>query len=157
MSLSNAAIRAFLKRENEVPIILLLKIEHDDLASPIRLARNTVGDDIASNGNVFTAVPFEFDYITDDDNAPTATLTVQNADRAVGLALESIVTPAECTLQIVLATSPDTIEREGLHFQLRNCQWDGWQVTGELSQAYFAQEPWPKWKITPRLFPSLFR
>jgi hypothetical protein len=157
MTLSAPAIRALTRRENDIPIILLLTIEHADLASPLRLARNTVGDNIISNGHTFTAAPFDFEWPQDDENAPVARLTAINVDRAIGEALESIVTPCDCTLQVVMATSPDTIEREGISFQLRNAQWDGGFMTAELTQAYFATEPWPRWRITPRLFPSLFR
>lgn len=157
MTLSTQAIRAFTSRESSSPILLLLTIEHPDLASPIRIVKNTVGDDIVSNGDTFIAAPFEMGWPQDDQDAPVTTLTVPNIDRSVGLAIESIVTPAECTMQVVLAETPDTVEREAMKFQLRNCQWDGFSMTGEVSQAYFAQEPWPRWKITPRLFPSLFR
>lgn len=157
MALSTAAIRALTRRESEIPVIILLTVTHPDLASPIRLARNTIGDDIVSNGNIFTAAPFELEWPSDDEEAPTAKLTAINVDRAIGEALESIVTPADCTIQVVLATSPNTIERQGVKFQLRNAQWDGGIMTADLGQAYFASEPWPKYRVTPAAFPSLFR
>lgn len=157
MTLSSAAIRSLLNREATVPVIYLLTIEHDDLAQPMRLARNTVGDDIVSNGNTFTAAPFEIEWPSDDEGAPVARLQAINVDRLVGEALESIATPAECTLQIVFANAPNTVERQAVKFQLRNAQWDGGFMSAELSQAYFADEPWPKYRVTPNLFPALFR
>lgn len=157
MALSTAAKRVLTRRENSVPVIMLLTVTHPDLALPIRLATNTVGDDIVSNGNTFTGAPFEIEWPSDDEESPTAKLTAINVDRAIGEALESIVTPADCTLQVVLATSPNTIEREGVKFQLRNAEWNGGIVTADLGQAYFASEPWPKYRVTPAAFPSLFR
>jgi hypothetical protein len=157
MALSTRTKRAITRRESGEPVLMLLTIEHPDLASPLRLVTNTVGDDILSNGNIFTAAPFQIEWPSDDEEAPTAKLRAFNVDRVVGLMLESIVTPAECTLQVVLATSASTIDREGKKFQLRNAQWDGGEMTADLGQAYFAAEPWPKYRVTPRLFPSLFR
>src|SRR5438105_12254339 len=102
MALSTLAIRSLLSREGRVPVILLLTITHPDLAQPIRLARNTVGDNIVSNGSTFTASPFGLEPPSDDEKAPIAKLIAINVDRAIGEALESIVTPAECMLQVVM-------------------------------------------------------
>ena len=136
---------------------MLLKITHGDLPSPLRIAANTFGNDIVSDGQTFTAAPFELEWPTDDDGPPVARLRAMNIDRAIGEALETITAPAVCTLQIVLASSPDTIERQGNRFELRNCQWDGGFLTAELSQAQFGNEPWPKYRVTPGLFPAIFR
>jgi hypothetical protein len=157
MAVSVGLKRALTRRENDKPVLYLLTIQHLDLASPLRLVTNTVGDDILSNGNIFTAAPFDILWPSDDEEAPTAQLEVLNVDRAIGEALDSIVTAAECTLQVVLATSPDTIDREGKKFQLRNAQWNGGIMTADLGQAYFASEPWPRYRVTPKSFPSLFR
>ena len=157
MTLSAAAIRALTARESGEPVIMLLKIDHADLPSPLRIAANTFGDDIVSGGATFTAAPFELEWPTDEEGPPVARLRAMNIDRALGEALESITTPAVCTLFIVMASTPDTVERQGNRFELRNCQWDGGFLTAELTQANFGAEPWPKYRVTPQLFPALFR
>lgn len=158
MALSAEAIRSLTRRESDRPVILLLTIAHADIAGGVmRLCDNSPGDNIVSNGNTFTAAPFTLDWPSDDEGAPVARLQAINVDRVIGLALEALVTPAVCTLQAVLSTSPDTIERQGLKFELRNTRWDGGFMSAELTQASFLQEPWPRWRVTPRDFPSLFR
>lgn len=158
MTLSVTAIRSLLRREAEVPVIMLLTVEHADLSPTIqRYARNTVGDDIVSNGNTFLGVPFDLDFVSDDEDAPVARLTAVNVDRELGIALEGLVTPAQCKIQVVLASTPDTIEREVPLLEMRNCHWDSSILSADLTQAPYAQEPWPKYRVQPRDFPSLFR
>lgn len=157
MPLSAAAIRELTKREGGDPVILLLTIEHDDWAEPVRFCTNTIGDDIVSNGETFTAAPFELEWPTDDDKAPVSRLKAFNVDRLLGTALDELVTPCTCTLQAVLASDPDTIQRQALKFELRNTQWDGAFLTGEISQARYGTEPWPAYRVTPNKFPALFR
>lgn len=158
MALSAEAIRSLTRREEGRPIILLLTITHADLDGGVmRLCDNSPGDDIVSNGNVFTAAPFSMEWPSDDEGAPVGRIEIFNVDRVIGEALDEIVTPAVCTLEAVLSTSPDVIERQGLKFELRNTRWDGGVASGELTQAQFTQEPWPRWRVSPGRFPSLFR
>lgn len=157
MALSSAAVRALLSRETAETVILLLTIEHDDLPAPLRFARNTYGDDIVSNGDTFIGVPFELNWPSDNDETPTAQLETFNVDRAIGQALEDLVDPPVCTLQIVLASSPNTIEREALQFEMRNVRWDALALTCDLTQIQITSEPWPKYRVTPKYFPALFR
>lgn len=157
MPLSAAAVRALLAQESSESIIALLTIDHDDLPDPIRVARNTVGDDIVSGGETFIAMPFEIEIPTDSEKAPVARLEVPNVDRSIGQALEELASPAVCTIQIVLASEPDTIDREYAQFELRNAEWDALAVTAELTQANFTGEPWPFLRVTPQWFPALFR
>lgn len=158
MTLSVAFRRSMLSREAEVPVIMLLTVTHASLSPTTqRFARNTVGNDIVSNGNTFTGVPFELDFVSDDEEAPVARLTAVNVDRQLGIALEGLVTAAKCKIQVVLASSPNTIEREAQELELRNCKWDSGVLTAEITQAPYAQEPFPKYRTNPRDFPSLFR
>jgi len=157
LTLSTAAIRALTARESGDPVVMLMKIAHPDLAPDLRIAANTFGDDIVSNGSTFRAAPFDLEWPTDSEGPPIARLRAMNIDRAIGEALESITTPANCTLYIVMASTPDTVERQGNKFEMRNCQWDGGFLTADLTQANFGAEPWPKYRVTPALFPALFR
>lgn len=156
MTMTAAMVRALLERESE-PVILLLTIEHDDLATPFRVCTNRVGEDIVSNGDTYIGAPIELGFPNDDDETPVAELRCYNVDRLVGLALEELTGPATCTIQAVLASAPDTVEREATLFELRDCEWDGIAVSGHITRARLTTEPCPKYRITPRTFPALFR
>lgn len=157
MALTTAAIRSLLLREGGEPIIALLTIEHDDLDAPIRLARNTTGDDIVSNGETFTAAPWDISWGADTENAPKVEITIVNVDRVAGQAIESITDPALCTVQLILESEPDEIIAEIANLELRNARWDAMVLTAELSHFSFAAEPWPFLRVTPQFFPALFR
>lgn len=157
MTMSAAAVRDLLARQSGDPLILLLTVEHDEMVQPFRLCTNRAGEDIVSNGDTFTASPFDLGWPSDDEDTPVAELRCPNVDRLIGQALEELNGPAICTIQAVLASDPDTIEREALEFELRDAEWDGNSVTAQLSRARLVTEACPKYRITPRLFPGLFR
>lgn len=160
MTLSAGAVRKLLSRESDDPIVLLLTIEYLDPAlTPviIRFCTNTPGDDLVSNGETFTAAPFEITWPNDHEEAPVAQLTCVNVDRTVGQALESLIYPADVTIQAVFASDPDTVEREATLFELRNARWNAMVLTADISRQGLTSEPCPKYRVTPRLFPALFR
>lgn len=157
MALTNAAIRSLLMREGGEPIIALLTVEHDDLDAPIRLARNSTGDDIVSNGETFTAAPWDIAWGSDTQEAPKVEITIVNVDRVAGQAIESITDPATCTVQLILESDPDEILIELTNLELRNARWDAMILTAELSHFSFFAEPWPFPRVTPQFFPALFR
>ncbi len=137
--------------------MVLLTITHADLPAPLRLCTGMAGDDVVSGGYTYTAAPFDISWPNDDDQVPVAQLTAMNVDRAIGQALESINDPAECTLQAVLASSPDTVERTAAKFQLRNARWNAVTLTADITRNTISTEPCPKYRVTPLHFAALFR
>lgn len=150
-------VATLLARQADKVLVALLTVSHADLAAPLRLCTGMPGDDIVSGGNTFTAAPFDIGWPNDDDQVPVAQLVAMNVDRAIGHALESINDPAEVTLQAVLASSPDTIERTAAKFQLRNARWNAIQLTADITRNTISTEPCPKYRITPLHFAALFR
>jgi hypothetical protein len=150
-------VATLLARQADKVLVALLTVSHADLAAPLRLCTGMPGDDIVSGGNTFTAAPFDIGWPNDDDQVPVAQLVAMNVDRAIGQALESINDPAEVTLQAVLASSPDTIERTAAKFQLRNARWNAIQLTADITRNTISTEPCPKYRITPLHFAALFR
>lgn len=154
MALSATAIAAMLGRETDEVVLVLLTIDHASLDDPIRVVDNT--KDITSNGNTFTAFPFEITLPSDGDAAPKAQLTIANVDRSIGDALDQITTAPTVKMQLILASDPDTIEREWDLFELVNVQIGAIQVTGDLAVRARTQDPWPNVMVTPGRFPALF-
>lgn len=161
MTLSAGAIRKLMSRESDDPIIMLMTIDSTELGSPLYFCTNLPGQDIDQDtpgGTItYTAAPFEITWPDDQEEAPVARLVAMNVDRIVGQALEDLVYPATVTLQAVFASDPDTVEREAAQFELRNARWNAMTLTADISRQGLTTEPCPKYRVTPRLFPALFR
>ena len=89
--------------------LFLLTLDHDDLASPIRVVNNV--ENITSNGNVYTAFPFELILPQDDgDTLPQVIISLSNVDLSLVDEIRGLTGALTVTLEIVLASSPNTIE-----------------------------------------------
>ena len=102
-TISPIATEAIHKTETEEVFLVLLELDHDDFNNPLRLVNNDV--DIISNGNLFTAFPFEITLPNDEENIiPQAKLKIDNTDRQIVQAIRSIGSdPIDVLLQVVLA------------------------------------------------------
>lgn len=154
MTLTAPGVRQAVAQHADDPFILLMTIEHEKLDTPIRVARNR--QDVVSRSNTYLAFPFECELPTDSDQAPEARITIANIDRRIGHALERIDTPADVSLELVLASTPDTVERAWTGLSFTQAVWSAASVTIGLSHIAYWDEPWPNKRITPRRFPGLF-
>jgi Domain of unknown function (DUF1833) len=136
------------------PFLVLLTIEHDTVAAPFRFVRNRTA--VVSRGQEFLASHFEIDLPGDGDEAPRARITVANVDRRIGQAMQALVTPPTCLIELVLASTPDIVERAWAQFVLDEVTWDAFAVQGTLSRITYWDEPWPYIRVTPQRFPGLF-
>ena len=141
-------------------------MSHPRLDTPLRVVSDVL--DYEWNGALWTAVPFEFSMVTDDDAAPYAQITLQNVDRRIGAALRSITERA--TISIWVLTSADfdlTLDpREPfgtvtplyhfLNYDLTDVAIDALQVSGRVSLRDYSQEPYPGIRATESRFPGLF-
>lgn len=156
MATTTAAIRKLLSREGGEEAVALLTIDHPDLDAPMRLCRNSVGDDIVSNGDTYTAAPFDIQWVQDNDEAPKVQVSIVNVDRAAWQGLETITEPATCDLAIIYPSDPDELIMPLTGMELRNARGDAIFVQAELSHFSWAAEPFPSLRVTPQFFPGLF-
>lgn len=157
MTLSSAQISEALERFGDDPWIALLTLQHADMNSgnPVRIARNPT-EDIVSNGNTFSRSWFNIVLPSDTGEPARCQIEINNVDGEIGRALEELTGPIDCTIQVVLASDPDTIGKEFLKFKLRNTSWDALTASGEISQASIMNNRWPKYQVTPKYFGHLF-
>ena len=133
--------------------IVLIDIQYD--STHIRLSSDNV--DTVSNGNTFTAYPFEISLPSDPDESITrGSITIDNIDRSIVEAVRSATEAPDITIQIVLASDPDTIEAEFSGFKLSNVRYNALTVTADISIESFVHEPFPGDHFLPSTFPSLF-
>lgn len=146
---------AFAQETGEAPVILIT-IDHASLGTPIRVAGYDV--DIVSNGDTYVAFPFEITLPTDlEEGAPRAKLSIDNIDRSIVIAIRTASgLPPTCTMQIVLASTPNTVEASFPSFTMRNVSYSAETVEAELVLDALTSEPFPAGKFRQGAFPGIF-
>jgi len=144
-----------LKQETGEAFLVLLTIDHDDLTAPIRVVNNH--ENITSNGNEFIAFPFEIELPgAGGDSLPEVTLRIDNVDRQIVQAIRSISGPPTVTLEVIMASTPNTIEAGPYEFTLRDATYDALTVEGRLQFQDILNEPYPADSFGPSGFQGLF-
>lgn len=141
--------------ETEQAFLVLLVIDHPDLAEPIRVTSD--GVDTVSNGETYKAYPFKIELpAQDEESPPAARVEIDNVDREIIRTVRAITTAPSVTIRVVLGSSPDMVEAEFSEFRLRNVPYDVMTLRGDLTVDHFAKEPYPAGRFTPADFPGLF-
>ncbi len=154
-TLSQAAHQAVNAQETDEAFLLLLTIDHDELAEPIRVVNNT--EDITSRGDLYIAYPFEIALPGEDpENVARVSLRIDNVDRQIVHSLRSVPAPLAVALEVVLASSPDTAEAGPFNMTLAAAEYDALVVTGELAFEDVLNEPFPGRSYIPSEHPGLF-
>jgi hypothetical protein len=142
-------------QETSEAFLILITIDHDDLATPIRVTSDAV--DTTSRSNLFIAFPFDIILPADDgETPPAARLTIDNVSREIGQAIRSISTPPSVTIEIVLSSDVDTVEASFPYFELTDVQYDDLTVSGALTIQNLSSEPYPAESFIPSTHPGLF-
>lgn len=137
------------------PFIMLLEIDHDDLASPIRLANNN--EDITSNGDVYSACWVNIPWPDDVANKmPTFDAVIDNVNRNLTDDIRALTTPLTITMSIVLASDPDTVELGPVTFTSESYSLNSRSVRIRFSRDDFVNMQFGKEKFTPENTPGLF-
>lgn len=133
----------------------LLTIDHDDMPARVRFVDNL--DDITSRGNVYTAFPFRALLPADvEGELPTLDLVVDNVTRELVDEVRSIATPAEITIEVVIADTPDTVEVGPILLEVAGVSYDRQELRLSLVSERLMTEPYPAGLFTPSDFPFLF-
>lgn len=133
---------------------ILLTIDHDELASPIRVVNDKA--DLTSRGEVFTRFPF---IISLPDalelGPPRARLRIDNVSREIGQAIRTITSAALVTIEVVRHSAPDVVELAFPAMRLTNVRFDALNVEGDLEFEDLTREPFPARIFSPAEFPGL--
>lgn len=150
--------------ETDQDVVVLLLIEHEDLDTPVRLttAAGTLQADesyaFASLGQTWISAAFEIDLPGESDKAPQAKLVVPNVDQRIGRTLDSIATPAVCTIWAVLEQQPNVIVGgPHQHLRLVDVSGDAMEIEGTLKRKELTSEPWPREFISAGRFAAARR
>jgi hypothetical protein len=140
-------------QESNLPLVLL-EIDHDDLAEPILIVNNK--ENVTSNGDEYIAFPFEI-FLPDsrDDAPPTAKLRIDNVSREIVEAIRSISSPPSVTIKVIRQETPDVIEMEFAGMVLRHIPFDALTVEGNLEFEDLTREPFPAHTFNPANYPGV--
>lgn len=153
--LSATARAAVYAPETDEVFLLLLTFEEDSLDEPIRVVHNT--EDIVSRGETFLAFVFSLELPVESGDAPRPVRIILDAvDQSIIRAIRLAVGQPKVTLEVVLASDPDTIEAGPFLFRLESASYTAVSVVGEISFENVEQVRSNNHKFTPYLFPDLF-
>lgn len=153
--LSPTAISALTGPQTREVFLCLATLDHDDLDDSIRLVNDAVN--VTSRGKVYTACDFDLRLPTESgDRLPSTTARIANVDRALTAALRGLTTPGTITLEVILASAPDTVEAGPYRFRTESIEFDVDLITFRLAFEDFLNEVFPKDSITPTDFPGIF-
>lgn len=155
MPISAAAKKALFAQETGEAFLILLTISHASLAHPIRVVNNHV--DVTSNGSVYTGFPFEIDLPDDvPGQPPRVRLRIDNIERQIVDAVRSIVGPFSVQLDVVMGSSPSTIEASFPSLSAVRVEYDALVVEADLAFEDVLNEPFPGDSFIPSQYPGLF-
>ncbi len=140
-------------------LLALVIIDHPSIVGgPLRVVQDL--QDLTSNGNVYTAFPFQVTMPADTDEGPAKVmLTLDNIDRQMTVAIRSISPDSSpsVTIQLVVASTPDVVEIEMAGLTLRNITGDAFTIEGELRMDEEDLIAFPEGAFTPQHFPGVFK
>ncbi len=151
--LSAPATAALVAEETDEVFLDLIIIEHEELATPIRVVRNV--EDVEIDGETYAGLPFEIELPDEGERPGDLMLTIDNVDRRIVNTIRSIQSPPTVTYRLVLASQPEVIEYEAAGLTLRDCTYDVAQVRGYMRYEPLVTESVAD-TITPSRFPALF-
>ncbi len=149
--------------------LIFLTISHGTLEEPIRVVLDN--KNFIYGGNLFVGFPFDITILSDDENPPTAKLSIQNIDSDIGYAIRKLTSPPRLKIEFlhsddfnlsvsprvsIASPSPDVITL-GDHLFLINIAVTDAEVTGDIRGWDYLQRVWPGVRATQEALPGLFR
>lgn len=164
-TLTPAMIQALTGQQTTEVFVILVTFDHEDLDNPVRFSsdpteRHSTTPLIyktVSRSNDYYFIPMNVILPSDtEDSAPAAQLSISNVGRDLIATLRSIETPASVTLELVLASDPDTVGFTLPVLDMASANWDKDTVTLSLTIEALDLEPFPAGTFDPGSFPALF-
>lgn len=163
-TLSTNAKKALFSQQTSEVFVVLLTISHSSFDRDVLISSDSYEllpiagvRGIISRGQEYVYIPFEISLPTEDDSTTArATLSVENVGRELMEAVRSADSAVRVKIEVVLASSPDTVEISIDDFQLNTITYDAFTVSGDLTVEYYDLEPFPSLRFTPGDFPGMF-
>jgi len=171
-SMTPEALRALFSTESANDLITLVTFS-DGTNSEIRLCDNctdSLGNThrinetdndivygITSRGEDYTFLPLEITLPQEEEaQAPRCSIVIRDVTRYLTPVIRNITSPPKVKLELVLSSSPNTVEVSFDGFYVTNFTYNRDQVTCELQMVNYEREPFPMHSFSPKYFPGLF-
>jgi hypothetical protein len=166
----SASLRKELEdQETGDAILVFITITHPDLDEAIRVVSDTV--DYVWNSDTYIGFPFDIQLLTDNDSPPRASLTIQNVDRRIGNAIDSLTSPPRFRIDVMGASwfdqtvvprvAIDSPEPEADYTAdrlfLSDVTVTAFEVSATIVSWNYVQEVWPGIRATQSRLPGLYR
>lgn len=153
-TLSTIAYQALNAADTGEVFHVLLTVANSD-GPPIRMTDNS--EDVVSRSNTFISYPFGLELPSDESGTISeAKLSIDNVSRVLVDEIRSLVEPLVLTIEVVTASTPDTVEYSAIDYTLKNVTYDALTISGTLSQENYVTEIYPKDILSAANFPGLF-
>lgn len=139
----------------EFPLILL-ELNHDDLASPLRVVNDRA--DVTHQSEVYQKFAFRFSFPTDPENGVSeAHLELDNVGRELMTWIESADwnNPTTVTITQIMRTAPDVAEYQ-FTMNLSNIKATQYTISGRLGYEEILGAPAIRLRYSPETAPGLF-
>ena len=170
-SLSQSAVRAMFASETPEAVILLVTITNPATpTTPIRLADGYTGRlaslttdaeiiyGVTSNSKDYLFLPMQIALPGEEEAGAAQCSLILNfvTPEAIELIRTHLTSPVSVQIDLVLASSPNTVEATFTGFKITNVTYNADQITFNLNMVSLSREPFPCFTFTPANFPGLF-
>jgi hypothetical protein len=156
MSVSDTARTEIEKPETTAVFLHLLALESESF-EPVHLVDNT--ESVVSGGITYIPCGFTVTLPAEGDGNKACRLEIDNIEQSLSKAVITAVRQKKkitAAVSVVMAQTPDTIERGPLRFILRNVEINKSVISGELYDFYIYDRKTPEGSYNPQDFQGLF-
>ena len=154
-TLSDTAKQSIHAQITSEAFFILVTIDHADLGAPLRFVNNN--EDVVSRSQTYLKCAFLVNLPTSKENElPEVQIQICNVDRAIAAQIRTLTSAPSLTLELVLASDPDTVEAGPFNLTLAQGEYDEFIVSGTLRYEDILDEPFPSGSFDPPNFPALF-
>lgn len=155
-NLSTNLIAQLYTESSDDPFLTLFTLNHTDWVGPIYLVNNT--EAVISNGNTFEPFPVKVTLPHDDgETARKVSIEFDNVSLELIDELRSVTDSSiEVTIEMILASDPDTIEIEIGELKVKTVSYNAQTVKAELYMDDFLNTELSSEKYTPSKYSGLF-
>lgn len=112
---------------------------------------------VTSRGQDYTFIPMEISLPSEEEaQAPRCSLVIHDVTKYIIPLIRSISGPPKITMELVLSSTPDTVEARFTGFYVSSVSYNVDTVTLEMSMINYEREPFPAHSFTPAYFPGMF-
>lgn len=170
-SLSASALRAMYSQETGEQIIMLITIQDPtDANNPVRLSDgyltrlSSLSTDtdiiygVHSRGHDYVFLPITVGLPQEQEIGASACKLQLNyvTPEAIELIRAKLTRPTDVTIEMVLSSSPDTVEASFTGFSIIGATYSADNISLDLTMVSLTREPFPCFNFTPTNFPGLF-